>query len=175
MQTTITITRSPRFNGLMQQLENLPAVALQAVGVGMARAGPLVLAAAQEDRFSGKGPFPVAEHRLGIRSQMLRKSLRVTAPQINADTGEVSQGFGSLVRYFLLHELGFHGPVAVRPHTRQTKSGKSSNVKAHTRNLSIAARAPMTTELQTERTRKTYLIEINRELELAIARAGGDA
>ena len=33
----------------------------------------------------------------------------------------------------------------------------------------------MTTELQSERTRRTYLLEINRELELAIDRMNGGA
>lgn len=173
MQTTISITRSARFNSLLKQLDKLPATALQAVGAGMSRAGQLVLGKAVESRFSGKGPFPVAQHRLGIRSNLLRKSLYATKPQINAGTGEVTQGFGSPLRYFLLHELGFTGPAPVRAHTRQTASGKTSNVKAHTRNLTIAARAPMTTELQSERTRKTYLVEINRELELAIDRMEG--
>jgi hypothetical protein len=173
MQTTISITRSPRLESLLKQLGNLPAVALQAVGAGMARAGQTVLAKAVEQRFTGKGPFPVAQHRLGVRTNLLRKSLRVTPPQINSSTNEVTQGFGSNVRYFLLHELGFTGPAPVRAHTRKTASGKTSQVRAHTRNLTIAARAPMTTELQSERTRKAYLVAINRELELAIDRNGG--
>lgn len=175
MQTEITITRSPRLDSLLHQLSNLPAAALQAVGKGMALSGQLVLQKAVEERFSGKGPFPVEQHRLGIRSNLLRKSLRVTPPQINASTGEVTQGFGSNLRYFLLHEFGFKGPAPVRSHTRKTRSGKSANVRAHTRNLSIAARAPMITELQSERTRATYFRAINRELELAIANLGGPA
>ena len=201
MQTTISITRSPRFDSLMRQLDKLPATALQAVGTAMARSGFAVLQKAVEERFSGKGPFPVAQHRLGMRSKRLKESLTVTPPQINASTGEVTQSFGSNVRYFLLHELGFTGRVQVRSHTRKAVADKRSNsgkltkdtinrrknsilvkgrqnyanVKAHTRNLTIAARAPMTTELQSERTRKTYLVEINRELELAIDRMQGGA
>lgn len=175
MQTEITITRSPRLEALLHQLGNMPAVALQAVAAGMKRAGTEVLGTAVEKRFSGKGPFPVAQHRLGIRSNLLRKSLRVTAPQIHAGSGEVTQGFGSNVRYFLLHELGFSGPSPVRAHRRNTASGKVANVRAHTRNLTIAARAPMITELQSERTRATYLRQITRELELAIDSRGGGA
>jgi hypothetical protein len=173
MQTTISITRSPRFESLLQQLGNLPVVALQAVAAGMVSAGRDVLSTAVEKRFTGKGPFPVAEHRLGRKSPYLYKTLYVTPPQINSSTNQVTQGFGSPVRYFLLHELGFSGPAPVRAHTRKTASGKTAQVRAHTRNLTIAARAPMTTELQSERTRKAYLVAINRELELAIDRNGG--
>lgn len=175
MQTEITLTRSPRLDALLHQLGNLPAVALQAVGRGMALSGELVKQKAQEERFSGAGPFPVEQHRLGIRQQLLRKSLRVTPPQINASTGEVTQGFGSNLRYFLIHEFGFSGPSPVRAHRRTTASGKVANVRAHTRNLTIAARAPMITELQSERTRTTYFRNINRELELAIDGRGGAA
>jgi hypothetical protein len=175
MQTEITLTRSPRLDALLHQLGNLPAVALQAVSTGMARGGQLVLASAVEKRFTGKGPFPVEQHRLGVRSNLLRKSLRVTPPQIHAESGEVTMGFGSNVRYFLLHELGFSGPSPVRAHRRTTPSGKVANVRAHTRNLTIAARAPMITELQSERTRATLLRQINRELELAIDGRGGAA
>lgn len=202
MSTTITLTNSPRLAATMAKLRELPEVAVLAVVRGMAAAGQIVLGAAVKHRFTGRGPFPVADHRLGVVTNRLRKSLRVTAPQVDSDRRTVSQRFGSNVIYFGLHEFGFKGRVQVRGHTRkavadggQTTKGKVtrgeinkrknnilvkdrgnySYVKPHTRNLTIAARAPLTTELESQRTRDAYFSEIGQQLRLALKAGGGPA
>lgn len=173
---------------------------LHAISSGMARGGQIVLGSAVRYRFTGKGPFPIAEHRLGVVTNRLRKSMRVTPPQIKEGENAVTMSFGSDVKYFALHEFGFKGKVQVRGHNRRsvargatTAKGKVTKgeinkrkvsilvkarnnysvVKPHSRNLTIAARAPMSTELQAERTRKVFLVEINREMNLILNGPGG--
>jgi hypothetical protein len=183
---------------LFAKLGDLPQVGLAAVARGMLNAGQTVLGRAVKNRFTGQGPFPVAEHRLGEVTKRLRRTLRATKPQINLSSREVTMGFGSEVKYFALHEFGFKGKVQVRGHNRATVArgnkdakltrgqinerkvailvksrGNYSYVRPHSRNLNIAARAPMTTELQAETTTKSFLLEISRELSLAINQNGG--
>lgn len=175
MNTSITLTAPPQALALMEKLRHLPEVAVRAVSRGMAAAGPIVLGSAARFRFTGKGPFPHAQHRLGVRTNLLRKSLRVTEPRIAPDGRTVQVRFGSNVKYFAIHEFGFKGKVQVRAHTRRRKGGKSSKVKAHPRNLTIAARAPLGTELSGDRARRAYFEQIGRQLTLALQQNGGPA
>lgn len=207
--TTITLQISDRTRALLDRFRDLPAEAVQAVIKGTARAAPIILGNAVKYRFTGQGPFPFSEHRLGVRTNRLRQSLGFSRPQI-LDGNLVRLSFGSgvgtdaaePVSYFAIHEFGFKGKVQVRAHTRRsvaqgplspkgkvTKSEinrrktailvKSRNnfslVKPHTRNLNIAARAPLGTELGEERNRKVILVEVNRELSAAILGTGGPA
>lgn len=147
-----------------------------------------VLGRAVKNRFTGQGPFPVSQNRLGIVTNRLRKSLRATAVQMEAASGQMSVSMGSNVSYFAGHEFGFSGRVQVQGHTRKavadnsrtprgklTKSninalknskvirGRSnySYVKPHTRNVKIPARRPLGTELESPATKATMYQKIN--------------
>lgn len=144
-------------------------------------AAQAVVGSAVRHRFTGKGPFPVAEHRLGVRSGRLRRSVRATAPQASAATGEVSVYAGSNVSYFAPHEFGFRGRVQVRGHTRRltgeqkisrgrlTKRTQSqaaarrragykttAQVRPHHREMNVPERAPLGTEIRSERGRSEF-------------------
>ena len=140
-----------------------------------------VLGRAVKNRFTGKGPFPVAQNRLGIVTNRLRKSLRATGVQVDAATGTASVSMGSNVSYYAGHEFGFRGSVQVRGHTRKavaegsrnirggqtrkTISGRKqaakrgranfSYVRPHGRKVNIPARKPLGTELESINTRLT--------------------
>lgn len=204
MPTTITFTASAEVLPLLEKLRNLPEVAVRAVQRGMALAGTEALGNAVKFRFTGKGPFPVSEHKLGQRTNRLRQSMAFTQPVINPDRRTVEMRFGSNVSYFAIHEFGFTGRVRVKGHiraavndpnrapvgsqrgrvTRKTINEKKNSilvkgrnnfayVKPHTRNLVIAARAPLGTELSSQRTQDAYFSEIGRELVAALGRKGG--
>lgn len=49
-------------------------------------------------------PFPVSEHKLGIRSALLVKSLRASKARISGDT--ITSSIGSNVKYAGIHEFG---------------------------------------------------------------------
>ena len=114
----------------------------------------------KQARLTGKGPFPVSDGRLGVRTNRLRSSLRAAKARIVGSS--VTSSIGSNVEYAAAHEFGFRGAVNVRAKARRQRSrnvGKSgrlgvkdksavafgfANVKAFTRQANIPARAPIT-------------------------------
>jgi hypothetical protein len=89
-------------------------------GIGVAMAAAMktenqhAIARITRERLSGKGPFPPSEHRLGVRTNLLRKSLAASEPVV-ADAG-VSSVIGTPVFYAAFHEFGAEFP-------RKKKSG----------------------------------------------------
>lgn len=71
---------------------------------GMGLANQRVIAVTVKRRFSGQGPFPAQQNRLGNKSNLLRRSIRSTSPQIR--DGKVTSKMGSNVPYFGIHEFG---------------------------------------------------------------------
>lgn len=176
----ITLSEKPKFRALMERLRRMPHVALRAVAKGMELAGREIIGNAKLYRFRGKGPFPVEEHRLGVRSRRLSRALRATAPQIQEGQSRVTQLYGSEVSYFAGHEFGFSGPVLIKAHRRTMKwdnfkGGKAKGAKLkkkrvefvspHTRNVVIKARAPLTTELNDPRTVQAFRRAIARQMQ----------
>lgn len=124
---------------------------------------------AQKERFTGAGPFPVAEKRLGVDTGRLRRDLHAEPAEM------VSSGYrgriGSVVEYFGAHELGFDGSVDVPAHTRDrrtvkrkaktfTRKGKQvsiranqfslleQSVRAHKKRMKIPRREPLATAIR---------------------------
>ena len=132
-----------------------------------------ILGRAVKGRFMGKGPFPVAQNKLGVVTNRLRKSMRATAVQVNAADGTASVSMGSNVSYYRGHEFGFRGQVQVRGHTRKAVAGGTTTrgkltrkgindrkvsklvrgrsndalVRPHWRKVNIPARRPLGTEI----------------------------
>ncbi len=155
----------PGSEALRQRLLTYPQDAMGAMARGMDKGLQLLLGVITRERFTGEGPFPVSDGRLGVKTNRLRLSLRSSASEIEGDT--VKGALGSNTRYFGVHEEGFEGDVNVRSFTRQvsptqfTKKGgglskeqrktKASRetalgtetVKAHTRHMRMPARGPM--------------------------------
>jgi hypothetical protein len=145
---------------------------------------------AQKERFTGQGPFPVADHKLGVVSGRLRRDLHAEPAE------KTSSGFrgriGSSVEYFGVHEFGFDGTVSVREHSRKaatiTKPGpfrdtpkgkllsvrkksllfKDSTVKAHSRKVKIEARMPLRTALA-DHSRRIIVGAISAVFDAALA------
>lgn len=140
---------------------------------------------AQKDRFTGQGPFPVAESRLGVVSGRLRRDLHAEEAVMSA-TGYTVR-MGATVEYFGAHERGFQGTVQVPAHTREAytvnrkpisrtgKNGKTvsiranqfsvlpTSVRAHTRKMKVPARKPLATAI-TQHGGATFGREISKEV-----------
>lgn len=131
-------------------------------------------------RFTGKGPFPAAQHRLGVVSGRLRKSLEITEPKLKGRT--ISFNAGGTVSYFDIHEFGFSGTVRVSRHIRKGRKsrrkfsfggrtvtrkvrGQDGEVRAHDRDVNFPARAPLTTGWEEKQTADIYTREISRTAE----------
>lgn len=157
-----------------------PARVLPALARAFGKAANEVLGRAVKNRFSGKGPFPPAQNKLGVRTNRLRKSLRAAAPKVSDDARRITIDMGSNVSYFQTHEMGFKGSVQVRGHTRRTvaakevrgrltklsvkrqrgrlKAGRAAYqlVRPHKRKVNVTARAPLGTELRAVTTRAAF-------------------
>ena len=116
---TITTVGDERLTGILNLVAEAPTRAMSRIVRALERAGLEVVGMAVKERFTGKGPFPVSQHKLGVRSGRLRRSIRCTKPQVNLRTGELSMSFGSNVVYFAIHEFGKEGSVNVKAHTRR--------------------------------------------------------
>lgn len=156
---------------------------------GINRASQEIVGLAVKESFTGKGPFPVAQHRLGVKTGRLRKSIRASLAALNPGTGEIEVSFGSNVSYFAVHEFGYQGTTQVKGHVRNLAGAKtfrrgkltkaSSNnlksilqrggkttaqVKPHSRKMDIPARAPLGTVLRGVRTNNLFNDRIASEL-----------
>lgn len=116
----------------------------RAVSLGL----QMIVLEVQKDRFTGQGPFPVSQHKLGVVSGRLRRDLHAE-PAARTATGFRGR-IGSAVEYFAAHELGFDGTVDVKAHTRANytveKRGYSvlaQSVRGYKKHLKIVARGPL--------------------------------
>jgi hypothetical protein len=125
MEVRIDTSEDAKLRTLLENSSRMQLLALARFGSALAEAGKIVTTNAGRDRFSGKGPFPVSQHKLGVRSGRLKKSLRCSKPQLNLRTGEIAMQFGSNMVYFAVHEFGFKGQVGVRQHTRSLMGKKT--------------------------------------------------
>lgn len=108
MSVAITIQLSPQAIALTNKYRNATTLFPKAIQRGMNRSLPIVAGRIQEKRLTGRGPFPVVEHRLGERSGQLKLRTR-SVPAIITTTGETSTivgAIGSSVRYAAYQEFG---------------------------------------------------------------------
>lgn len=173
----VYIQPGPEFEALRQRLPvgEMAGRIAEAIRKGLDRANPIVASRVNRARFTGGGPFPVSQHKLGHVSRRLTRSLNHSRAVINnAAKLQVGSGIGSNVDYFGAHEFGYDGPVQVPAHSRQmpettrkTKAGRqytvpahTQSVKAHSRRLKVPRRAPLLTGLQEAINQETYKDEL---------------
>ncbi len=180
MKLNITITRDE--SAALMWLAEAGRRILGPLARAWGSAAQETLGRAVRGRFTGRGPFPVTERRLGVVTNRLRRSLRATAPQVDEAEGRVSLSMGSNVKYFAPHEFGFRGQVQVRGHVRRfsAETGKTyrgrltkaavstargriqagrsnyANVRPHARRVNIPERRMLRTELEGIQTRLTF-------------------
>jgi len=108
MSATITIQISPGALALTEKFRNAPETFPQAIKRGMDKALSITAGRIQEQRLTGKGPFPVELHRLGERTGQLKLRTRSTAAVITTTGGnaEVTGAIGSSVKYAEYQEFG---------------------------------------------------------------------
>src|SRR5712675_627705 len=108
MSTTITIQLSPSAIALAERFKAAPQEFPQAIKRGMTRALAIVSGRIQERRLTGRGPFPVSEHRLGERTGQLKLRTRSTPATVTAtgNTVTVTGSIGSSTRYAAYQEFG---------------------------------------------------------------------
>lgn len=147
--TSATIQVSPNLEKTLEGLK--PGPMMQTIAKGLDRATQLITGQIMAQRLTGKGPFPVAAHRLGVRTGRLRQSTRATRAKVEGM--KATSAIGSRVRYAAVHEFGDSGTAKVKAHKRKVKKvfGRVlkaplvQDVKAHQRKYSFPARSPFQT------------------------------
>jgi hypothetical protein len=144
---------------------------LEAVARGFNKANAETVKHIQSKRLSGKGPFPVPQHRLGVVTGRLRASLRLERARVTGtrvDGGAITTD----VPYAAVHEFGYNSSISVGGYTRRI-AGRLSRVGRHTRlragasrKVNFPARAPIGTGIAERETATARVIEqeINREV-----------
>jgi len=170
MRFDVEINPSPELSALIAAAPSFPARLLKHLATALAVSGQEIVGNSLKYRFtSERGPFPFSQNKLGRVTGRLRQSITATKPQIQEGSSTVTLGFGSNVKYFNLHEFGFTGNVPVRAHTRRGKP-----VRAHSRAVSIAARAPMQTEVRDQRTVDIVIRNAERAVRRLLADLGNN-
>lgn len=175
----MNVTLSETGRAKLDELRKFPAKLREIVARGLSRGAQIALGKTQKERFTGKGPFPSADHRIGIVTGRLRGSLLLATPKVEAS--EVTLLVSTAVKYFPRHEFGFSGTENVKAHTRKitrrngkivrnsTKQKKtpllvtSVQVKAHTRKVNTPERRMLRTGLA-EHLPGNLSAEIEREI-----------
>src|SRR5258708_3100975 len=108
MSATITIQLSASAIALADRFKAAPQQFPQAIKRGMNRALAIVSGRIQERRLTGRGPFPVSEHRLGERTGQLKLRTRATPAQITSEGNQtvVTGSIGSSAKYAAYQEFG---------------------------------------------------------------------
>lgn len=101
MENKIQIT--PEAQEILKDLKQ-PAWIAEAIAKAMAVQNQLTLAQISRQHLTGQGPFPVDEHKLGVRTGRLRGAASANAPEIRDQRVETS--IGDSVEYAAIHEFG---------------------------------------------------------------------
>ena len=143
------------------------------------RAAQQLVRVAMEERFTGKGPYPVSEKKLGVVTGQMRRLL-YAAEAARTEKG-ISVRVGSAVEYFAAHELGFDGDVSVRQHARSRHTMKSKrysrmeqSVRAHTRHMHVPKREPLMAAIR-DHASALFGAELIRTIQSIAAMEGGPA
>ena len=176
MSSPIQIGITTNAAAVIRQVENLPPTMAQKIAVAMDQENELTTGAIQAKHLTGAGPFPVEQHRLGVRSNRYRLSLRPSKAVVAGNNIESAIGT-NLRGYPRAHEFGFVGTVTVRAHLarhhaldvfnlrgrtvkgyqipgigkgdRKTRVAEGFvTIRAHAMKMNIPARAPISTGIQ---------------------------
>jgi len=127
MSVAITIQLSPQAIALSDKFKRAPQEFPQAIKRGMTRALAVVSGRIQERRLTGRGPFPVLEHRLGERTGQLKLRTHATPATVKSEGNQVvvEGAIGSSVFYAAFNEFG----TKKAPERAPFRTGISENAK----------------------------------------------
>jgi phage gpG-like protein len=124
MSAQIKLQLAPEAERIVRNLQTMPTDMVAAVARAMDQGNQLAVSQIQRFHLTGKGPFPVEEHKLGRVSGLLRESVSAS-PAVVQDT-KVRSSIGSNVVYAAIHEFGgriHHEPREMKLRHRVDASG----------------------------------------------------
>lgn len=93
MSATVKIELTPSARKILANMPTLTPAMMQAIARGMDQANQLALRRIQQKHLTGVGPFPPAQHRLGIRSGDLLRSAWASKSVMDGD--KIQSAIGS--------------------------------------------------------------------------------
>lgn len=174
--STITVEQDDSVGEILELLKS--RTSLRTIATTLVRgvnAGSQILQGlAVKERFTGQGPFPVSQKKLGVASNRLRRSIRFA--NASFANNQLTTSAGSNVKYFARHEFGGQGKV-IRVKAAQVKEhqvrnafgrGETITIAAHTRRAySFRDRTPKREPLQAslrEHATRVYGGQIEKQL-----------
>jgi phage gpG-like protein len=113
-----------------------PQVLLGAIAKELDLQNNLTLGHIQEKRLTGKGPYPVEQHRLGERSKHYRKSIRTSASEVVGST--VTGAIGANLAYAGIHETGGTIQRTVKPGKVRLRTDRKGSLLGQRTNPRLA-------------------------------------
>ena len=104
MSDQVKIELSEGAKEILRHVTDMPNSMLVDIAKGMQKANVMLVSRIQMERLTGQGPFPVEEHKLGVRSGRLLGSLH--AGDVTIADNRVESSIGSNVKYAAIHEFG---------------------------------------------------------------------
>jgi phage gpG-like protein len=115
----VRIVIPTRIGSALKSLEEFPAHVLQAIATTLDDENQLTVGHIVQNRMTGTGPFPPEEGKLGVRSNVLRRSIRASKASIVGSA--VVSSIGTNIEYAAIHEFG----GVIPPHDIRPRRGKA--------------------------------------------------
>lgn len=111
MSSILKIELSPQAQRLVGALPALPQKLAARIAQVMDQENLVTVSHIQRAHLTGVGPFPVEEHKLGMRTSRLRTSANASEATVSGDL--IISAIGSNVKYAAVHEFGgrIHHPA----------------------------------------------------------------
>jgi len=136
MATETKIELSAEAKQIIEDLKTMPEWATAAISKGMEKANQFTMAHIMQVHLTGNGPFPVSEHKLGVRSSRLRGGLFASRPVVVGE--RVQSAIGDSVKYAVIHEFGGRIKHPPRSGSVRLRTDASGALLRHGKNGKLA-------------------------------------
>lgn len=160
MSDPISINLTDEARAVLAAVKTLPARTLREIAKAIDFENQLSVAHIAAEHLTGQGPFPVEQHRLGVRTNRLRSSLRASEATIEGQS--VESGIGSNVIYAAVHEFGVRFIRAGRTGTTRLRTDAKGNLlrQAGHPHLAVFAKSSHSRAKEVAFTSQSHAVEI---------------
>lgn len=156
MSASVTITFTSEALAVLARFATLPERVLVALKEGLDEQNQYTVAHIIRARLTGKGPFPPDQGRLGVRTGLLRRSVRATPAIIVGQT--VTATIGTNVKYAGVHEFGGTLLIKRKPNQKRLRTAKEIALRGSTYKVTYPERAPIRNGIEDKADDYTRLI-----------------
>lgn len=126
MSERVNIALTPEAVAVLEDVRMAPERIMPAVAKGMDQANLRAISYIQKEHLTGQGPFPVEEHKLGVRTGRLRGALWAAPTTVSG--GQAESAIGDNVKYAAIHEFGGSIHHKARTGTARLRTDRAGNL-----------------------------------------------